>query len=128
MSEMIQEMAFKMEDKKEERRARREELRKQRIEETEETPAQRRKRERQERLAKKEEERLNKEKEQAAGEQIKINFGGRLLDGQEEQKGLKKYDHSKDDLEPLTKKSREEVQPDVLENNLFRQVEEEKQE
>ena len=127
MSEMIQEMAFKMEDKKEERKARKEELRSQRIEETEETPAQRRKRERQERLARKEE-RLNREKEQAAGEQIKINFGGRLLDGQEEQKGLKKYDHTKDDLEPLTKKSKEEIQPDVLENNLFRQVEEEKQE
>ena len=127
MSEMIQEVAYNMQDKKEERKAQKEELKKQKIEEMEETPAQRRKRERQERIAKKEMEKLNQEKEQAVGEQIKINFGGRLLDGQEETKGLKKYDHSKDDLEPLTKQSKAQMEPDVLENNLFRQVEEEKQ-
>ena len=127
MSELIQEFAYNMQDKKEERKAHREEIRKQRIDEIEETPAQRRKREREERKVQREMEKLNQEKDQMAGEQIKINFGGRLLDSQEETKGLKKYDHSKDDLEPLTKQSKEKMQPDVLENNLFRQVEEEKQ-
>ena len=77
------------------------------------------------------------EKEQAKDvmdNQIKINFGGRIVDGQEEKEGLKKYDHSKDDLEPLTKasklkmKEKAEIQPDVLENNLFKQVEEQKEE
>ena len=100
MSELIQEFAYNMQDKKEERKAHREEIRKQRIDEIEETPAQRRKREREERKVQREMEKLNQEKDQMAGEQIKINFGGRLLDSQEETKGLKKYDHSKDDLEP----------------------------
>ena len=38
----------------------------------------------------------------------------------------KKYDHKDDDLTPLTKetKKRQEIQPDVIENNLFRQEEE----
>ena len=54
----------------------------------------------------------------------------------DERVGLQKYDHSNDDLEPLTKNSKkalmknvkEEVQPDVLENNLFKDVEEQKEE
>ena len=110
----------------------REEAHKQRMEEAIETPAQRRKRERKERL-----EKMRLEKEQAKDvmdNQIKINFGGRIVDGQEEKEGLKKYDHSKDDLEPLTKasklkmKEKAEIQPDVLENNLFKQVQEQKEE
>ncbi len=64
--------------------------------------------------------------------QIKINFGGRIVDNIENKPStLTKYDHSKDDLEPLTKQSKkmkEEIQPDVLENNLFRQEEEQKEE
>ncbi len=57
------------------------------------------------------------------GEQIKINFGGRLVD-EEPPKGRKKYDHKDDDLVPLTKSS---IQPDVIENNLFKQEEEKKE-
>ena len=44
-------------------------------------------------------------------------------------KGRKKYDHSKDDLTPLTKETKktQSIQPDVIENNLFRQEEEKKE-
>ena len=65
--------------------------------------------------------------------QIKINFGGRVLDENENQQ-LKKYDHSKDDITPLTKETKamkksrkQEVQADVIESNLFKQEEEQKQ-
>ena len=131
-SEIIQQFMEKLEERKEEKMIAREEAHKQRMEEAIETPAQRRKRERKERL-----EKMRLEKEQAKDvmdNQIKINFGGRIVDGQEEKEGLKKYDHSKDDLEPLTKasklkmKEKAEIQPDVLENNLFKQVQEQKEE
>ena len=64
------------------------------------------------------------------GEQIKINFGGRLID--DDEKGKKKYDYKEDDLIPLTKETnkapeKEKVQPDVLENNLFKTEEEQKE-
>ena len=62
-----------------------------------------------------------------------IAFGGRVLDENENQQ-LKKYDHSKDDITPLTKETKamkksrkQEVQPDVIESNLFKQEEEQKQ-
>ena len=84
--------------------------------------------------------------------QIKINFGGRIVD-EVDNKGLKKYDHSNDDIIPLTKETKkqhlfggigsmgtagtkqsrenyepkEEMQPDFIENNLFKQEEEQKQ-
>ena len=50
------------------------------------------------------------------GEQIKINFGGRLVD-EEPPKGRKKYDHKDDDLVPLTNVK---SSPDELEANLFK--------
>ena len=61
-------------------------------------------------------------------EQIKINFGGRILE-EEDSKKRRKYDHKEDDLTPLTKESKKtkEMQPDVIENNLFRQEEEKKE-
>ena len=66
--------------------------------------------------------------------QIKINFGGRIID-ENEAKGLKKYDHSKDDIMPLTKetkglfgeKKKEEAEPDFIEANLFKKEEEQKE-
>ena len=66
--------------------------------------------------------------------QIKINFGGRIID-ENEAKGLKKYDHSKDDLTPLTKetkglfgeKKKENAEPDFIEANLFKKEEEQKE-
>ncbi len=114
--------------------AEREELRKQAMKEEKETPAQRRKREREERLAQKE---LEKQEKAAMENQIRINFGGRFVDNADETAGLKKYDHSGEDLEPLTKQSKllkqakkeqAEVEPDVIENNLFKDVEEQKEE
>ena len=72
-------------------------------------------------------EQLRKEalEEEDVGEQIKINFGGRILE-EEDKKGRKKYDHKDDDLIPLTKEIKS-TQPDVIENNLFRQEEEKKE-
>lgn len=69
----------------------------------------------------------------SVGEQIKINFGGRLID--EGNTGRKKYNHDNDDLTPLTKETKkqkmqeikENNQPDVIENNLFKQEEQKKE-
>ena len=58
------------------------------------------------------------------GEQIKINFGGRILD---EEDGRKKYNHNEDDLTPFNPKEKALAQPDVIENNLFKQEEEKKE-
>ena len=66
--------------------------------------------------------------DEAEPEQIKINFGGKLL-GNHENKKLKKYNHDADDLVPLGMKApeKQEMQPDVIENNLFKQEEEQKE-
>ena len=141
LSDIINNIVERLEEKKEEKYEqklqRTEEDKKARKEELQETPAQKRKRLREEKIAQKEQEK--KEKEVMAN-QIKINFGGRILDGDnvEEKTGLKKYDHSNDDLEPLTKTSKlaklsakeekQEMQPDVIENNLFKQEDEQKEE
>ena len=86
---------------------------------------------------------LTKQIEQeTTGEQIKINFGGRIVD-ENINNNLKKYDHSQDELVPLTgetKKSgifgaRQEIintvekdkQGESTENNLFKQEEEQKE-
>ncbi len=90
---------------------------------------------------------LSKQIEQeASGEQIKINFGGRIVD-ENTNNNLKKYDHSEDELVPLTSETKksgifglkqdisnssmganqEEIQPEVIENNLFKQEEEQKE-
>ena len=146
LSEIINMFLDKVEEKREERFERKEELEKERQkektkkhepEEYDETPAQRRKRQREERRQKqqqamKEHLRDNDPME----EQIKINFGGRIVEGTDEKMGLKKYDHSGEDLEPLTKQSKmkkrqmamQESEPDVIESNLFKDVEEQKEE
>ena len=135
LSEIINGMLERAEERKEERLANRAELRKQREKEGRETPQERRKRQREERLAQKE---LEKQERNEMGEQIKINFGGRIVDNIDEKVGLKKYDHSEDDLEPLTKQTKskllakqeqkQEAEPDVIESNLFKDVEEQKEE
>ncbi len=120
MTDIINKIVERFESKKEERLERKEEERKQNVEEIIETPAQRRKREREERLAKKEQEKREKDEME---NQIKINFGGRIVDEAEEKQHLKKYDHSEDDLEPLTKNSKKlKQQPDVIENNILKQT------
>ena len=136
LSDMINMFMDRLEEKREERFERKEELAKEREkEEEQETPSQRRKRLREERKAKQELAKLEKqEKQDPMDNQIKINFGGRIVESGDEKPGLKKYDHSNDDLEPLTKQSKkkmmeakEEMQPDVIDSNLFKEVEEQKE-
>ena len=126
MSELIYTIVERFNERKEERYNKR----KLNNEEDDETPLERRKREKAERIARKKLEQENNQKDLMEN-QIKINFGGRIVDTAEEKTGLKKYDHSGEDLEPLTKGSKNtksEVQPDVIENNLFKDVEEQKEE
>ena len=123
MSELIYTIVERFNERKEERYNKR----KLNNEEDDETPLERRKREKAERIARKKLEQENNQKDLMEN-QIKINFGGRIVDTAEEKTGLKKYDHSGEDLEPLTKGSKNtksEVQPDVIENNLFKDVEKE---
>ena len=124
LSDIINLIVEKMEEKKEEKLDKREQLAKEHKKEIE-TPAQRRKREREEKREKAKQEKLPMEN------QIKINFGGRIVDGAEEKQPLKKYDHTGEDLEPLTKQSKkqkQQVEPDVIDANLFKDVEEQKEE
>lgn len=129
LSEMINAIIDKIEEKREERLERKAELAK----EEEETPAQRRKRERMERA---EEKARQKElaKSNSQAEQIKINFGGQIMDNESQKAGLQRYSHEGEDLEPLTKatkkkmKAQQEIQPDVIDSNLFKDVEEQKEE
>ena len=127
MSEIINLIIEKIEDKRDERKEDRKSAIAQREKVVKETLADRRKREREERKKQKELER--QESMAQMEEQIKINFGGNIVDNTPQK--FKKYDHSGEDLEPLTKQSKkqkEEIQPDVIENNLFRQEEEQKEE
>ena len=146
LSEMINMFLDRVEEKREERFERKEELAKERKkekakkhepEEYEETPAQRRKRQREERQQKQQQAmKEHLRNDNPMEEQIKINFGGRIVEGADEKMPLKKYDHSGEDLEPLTKQSKmkkrqmvmQESEPDVIESNLFKDVEEQKEE
>lgn len=132
-SEIINNIMDRIEEKRQEKFERKQEMVKQ--QEDEETPAQRRKRQREERKAQQEIAKMEQAEKDPMASQIKINFGGRIVDGADDKVGLKKYDHSNDDLEPLTKQSKmkkqkmaEEIEPDVLESNLFKDVEEQKEE
>ena len=130
MTDLINRFVERFEERKEERLEEREERKKENIKET---AQERRKREREERMeerARIKAEKIAKAKEEKEQmeNQIKINFGGRILDEQENPKKLKKYDHSKDDLEPLTRDSKKQMEPDVIENNLFKQEEEKEEE
>ena len=146
LSEMINMFLDRVEEKREERFERKEELAKERKkekakkhepEEYEETPVQRRKRQREERRQKQQQAmKEHLRNDDPMEEQIKINFGGRIVEGADEKMPLKKYDHSGEDLEPLTKQSKmrkrqmamQESEPDVIESNLFKDVEEQKEE
>ena len=130
LSEIINMLFNRLEEKKEERLERKEQKAKE-YEEERETALQRRKREREERRVKAELAKLEKQEKQPMENQIKINFGGRIVDGAEEKQGLKRYDHSEDNLEPFTKQSKmkkQEIEPDVIDSNLFKDVEEQKEE
>lgn len=80
-----------------------------------------------ERAKAKQEARLKKQKqENNPDEQIQINFGGHIIE-EESPKKLKKFKHDKDDLIPLGMEKTKKTEPDVIENNLFKQEEEQKQ-
>jgi len=148
LSEWIHQLVEEAEERKEERKTQRDEWRKQMAKEEREKPMPHR-REKEDRRMKKA---FEKQEKAQMEEQIKINFGGTFVDNLDEKVGLKKYDHSQDDLEPLTKQSKllskqrmkraeltieadepekieeSEMQPDVIENNLFKDVEQQKEE
>ncbi len=142
MSELVQNTVEKSQERKEVRKQERYETRQMQREEMM----------RNRQLAKK----VNREENE---NQIKINFGGRIVE-ENDNKNLKKYDHSDDDLIPLTKQTKKsglfgfrqqmidmepepeleqasismpepakepEVQPEVIENNLFKQEEQQKE-
>ena len=134
LSELINMFMARVEEKRDERLERK-------IEEDDdkETPAEKRRRLREERKAKLEQAKQEKAERIAASKaaktpmdnQIKINFGGRIVDNIDEKAELKKYNHEGEDLEPLTKQSKSQKQhidPDVIDSNLFKDVEEQKEE
>ena len=128
ISEIINNFVEKTEENREENYERRQQLReeqkKARMEAKQESIENRKKA----KELQKEQARREALEEEDVGEQIKINFGGRILE-EDDKKGRKKYDHSNDDLTPLTKETKktQSIQPDVIENNLFRQEEEKKE-
>ena len=135
LSELINLFMAKVEEKRGEHLERKMEEE----EEEKETAAEKRKRLKEERRLKIEQAKKEKAERIAASKvakapmdnQIKINFGGRIVDSQDEKPGLKKYNHDGEDLEPLTKQSKmqkQHIEPDVIDSNLFKDVEEQKEE
>ena len=130
LSDIINMMIDKLEERRQERADQKQQYARD-SKDKEETPAQRRKRKREERRAKAQLDKLENNEKTPMDNQIKINFGGRIVDNNEEKLGLKKYDHSGEDLEPLTKDSKskkQKMEPDVIDTNLFKDVEEQKEE
>ncbi len=128
ISEMINNFVEKTEEEREERLERKQQIKEEKQKTRQETRQEILENKRKAKELQKEQARREALEEEDVGEQIKINFGGRILE-EEEKKGRKKYDHSKDDLTPLTKETKktQSIQPDVIENNLFRQEEEKKE-
>ena len=115
VSDMMQDWLEEMQEKKEERKAEINEYKQKEYEERE--------RRREERRKNRKVLQADLLKDEITEDQIKINL-------QEKPTGkLKKYDHSNDDLEPLgSKKSKkQEFKQDYLEENLFKQEEETKE-
>ena len=124
-AEIIADIVETRRENKEEKRAEKYEARMSRIKE-EEPPKERRETKRERRLREKEEQR--REAEQLA-EQLTIN----LNDEPEEKKSKKKkYDHNDDDIIPFniggSRIKEEKANPDVIEANLFKAEQEQKEE
>ena len=127
MSEIINNAVEKSEDSREERLQRKLQLKeeqKKAKEEARKEVLENRRKEQEKEIQR----RIAQEEVPEENEQIKINFGGRILE-EEDSKKRRKYDHKEDDLTPLTKENKKtkEIHPDVIENNLFRQEEEKKE-
>ena len=125
MSDIIQRIAEKLEENRQVREEQKEQRRRERFEEIEEDIEQ----ENHVKEKIKNTKKIKQEKNEPEMEnQIKINFGGRIVDT-EELKEQKKYKHKADDIVPLgMQNKKEEMTPDVIENNLFKKEEEQKQE
>lgn len=128
ISEMINNFVEKTEEEREERLERKQQIKEEKQKTRQETRQEMIENKRKAKELQKEQARREALEEENVGEQIKINFGGRILE-EDDKKGRKKYDHSNDDLTPLTKETKktQSIQPDVIENNLFRQEEEKKE-
>ena len=128
ISEMINNFVEKTEEEREERLERKQQIKEEKQKTRQETRQEMIENKRKAKELQKEQARREALEEEDVGEQIKINFGGRILE-EDDKKGRKKYDHSNDDLTPLTKETKktQSIQPDVIENNLFRQEEEKKE-
>ena len=133
-AEMIADFIEERREAKEDRRIEREEIREEKRavknKEIEEEP-QRRETKRERRLREKEEQR--REAEELA-EQLTINLNDNEEDSKKKDKKLKKYDHKDDNLIPFNiggkskDKTEEVINPDVLEANLFKEEQEQKEE
>ena len=128
ISEMINNFVEKTEEEREERLERKQQIKEEKQKTRQESRQEMIENKRKAKELQKEQARREALEEENVGEQIKINFGGRILE-EDDKKGRKKYDHSNDDLTPLTKETKktQSIQPDVIENNLFRQEEEKKE-
>ena len=128
ISEMINNFVEKTEEEREERLERKQQIKEEKQKTRQESRQEILENKRKAKELQKEQARREALEEENVGEQIKINFGGRILE-EDDKKGRKKYDHSNDDLTPLTKETKktQSIQPDVIENNLFRQEEEKKE-
>ena len=127
-AEMIAEFIETRRENREERRAEKEEIRASRIKEE---PEERRETKKERRLREKEEQR--REAEELA-EQLTINLNDDSEEDKKKDKKLKKYDHKDDNLIPFNiggknkEKSEEKINPDVIEANLFKEEQEQKEE
>ena len=128
ISEIINNFVEKTEEEREERLERKQQIKEEKQKTRQETRQEMLENKKKSKELQKEQARREALEEEDVGEQIKINFGGRILE-EEDKKGRKKYDHKNDDLTPLTKETKkaQTTQPDVIENNLFRQEEEKKE-
>ena len=128
ISEIINNFVEKTEEEREERLERKQQIKEEKQKTRQESRQKMLENKRKAKELQKEQARREALEKEDVGEQIKINFGGRILE-EEDKKGRKKYDHKNDDLTPLTKETKkaQTTQPDVIENNLFRQEEEKKE-
>ena len=111
MSDIIQRIAEKLEENRQVREEQKEQRRKERFEQIEEDIEQ----ENHVKEKIKNTKKIKQEKNEPEMEnQIKINFGGRIVDT-EELKEQKKYKHKADDIVPLgMQNKKEEMTPDVI--------------
>lgn len=127
-AEMIAELIETRRENREERRTEKEEIKASRIKAE---PEEKRETKKERRLREKEEQR--REAEELA-EQLTINLNDDSEEDRKKNKKLKKYDHKDDNLIPFNiggknkEKTEDKTNPDVIEANLFKEEQEQKEE